>query len=31
MDSSGTPQTFDAPFSGDKPTGKRITWREIPM
>lgn len=29
MDSSGTPQTFDAPFGGDKPSGKRITWREI--
>jgi len=29
MDSSGTPQTFDAPIASGAPTGKRITWREI--
>jgi type IV pilus assembly protein PilY1 len=31
MDSSGTPQTFDAPLKSGAPTGKRITWREIPQ
>jgi type IV pilus assembly protein PilY1 len=29
MDSSGTPQTFDAPIASGAPSGKRITWREI--
>jgi type IV pilus assembly protein PilY1 len=31
MDSSGTPQTFEAPIKSGAPTGKRITWREIPQ
>jgi type IV pilus assembly protein PilY1 len=31
MDSSGTPQTFEAPLKSGAPTGKRITWREIPQ
>jgi type IV pilus assembly protein PilY1 len=31
MDSSGTPQTFEAPIASGAPTGKRITWRELPM
>jgi type IV pilus assembly protein PilY1 len=31
MDSSGTPQTFEAPLKSGVPSGKRITWREIPQ
>lgn len=31
MDSSGTPQTFEAPLKSGTPSGKRITWREIPQ